>query len=425
MGFDYNPNLLYYAAQNGKKTYGLYSVDLAAKQRGKLAMANADFDLIGLPDAGFPERGVLVMDRFQRQLAGVRFDGSVSTTAWVKPEWQQMQAGFENSFPGVGVRIVDWDQEGRRLVVMTEGTTDPGAVFIYDAGKKQLLEFFRRAPWTEASHTHRSLPFTCAAADGTPISGVITVPRQPRLKPVPMVIFCPDLPWQRVGSDFQAEVQALAEMGFVVVRLNGRGAWGFGVDQRRPLRTGYDLVQVEDILTAVAHLAKAFPVNPDRVALLGRGHGGFIALRALQDHPGKFRGAIALDAPVNLRDWFASQHWDGGSVQPALTLSWFGDAGRLQADPLAGHPEAMAKPILMLNYPGPRGGQRTMSFASAHQFADRVRERGTPVEFAELTNDYMNGLPQARAAVFDRIEEFLNLHIYDFNVKLHEIQVVK
>jgi pimeloyl-ACP methyl ester carboxylesterase len=425
LGFDDNPDLLYFATNAGRNTYGIYSVDLTTRTRGRLAMANPNFDLVAVPESGFPERRTLVRDHFRHQLAGVRFEGSTSTTVWVKPEWQELQAGFEKSFPGQAVTIVDWDEAGRRLVIMTESAADAGAFYVYDQEKNKLIELMRRAPWVDANRAPRALPFDCPTPDGGRISGVVTVPRQPRLRPVPMVVFCPDLPWQRVGSDFQAEVQALAEMGFVVVRLNGRGAWGFGVDQRRPLQTGYDLVQVEDIVTAVAHLAKVFPVNPDRVALLGRGHGGFIALRALQDHPDKFRGAIALDAPVSLSDWFAQQRWGEGAVQPALTLGAFGDETRLRANPLAGHPESVVKPILLLNYPGPVAGQRPPSFSAAKLFTDQVREHGTNVVFGELSSDFMDGLPRARAQVFDRIEEFLNLHIYDFNVKVHESQVVK
>jgi hypothetical protein len=79
----------------------------------------------------------------------------------------------------------------------------------------------------------------------------------------------------------------------------------------------------------------------------------------------------------------------------------------------------------MLNYPGPRVGERRPAYSAAAQFAKKVQAQGTKLEFGDLKTDYMNGLPVGRAAVFDRIEEFLNLHIYDFSVKVHETQVIK
>jgi len=425
LGFDENPDVLYYATNSGRDTFGIYSYDFAAKKRGSLAMENPAYDLIGPPSNGFPDQRSLVFDRFQHKLVGIRYENALRTTAWTQPQWQAMQAEFEKMFPGRSVEISDWDEAGKHFIVTTEGPADPGAFFIYDREKNKLLEFVRRAPWIDAHHAHVTLPFSYITKDGARVSGLATVPQQPRLKPIPMVVLCPDFPWQRVHTDFQSDVQALADMGFVVVQLNGRGAWGLGLKQRQSLTAGYDLVQVEDVVTTVTSLGQIFNVNVRRVALMGRGHGGFIALRTLQTYPDKFRCAIALDAPVNLADWLAEQKWTDDDVQPHLTRVWLGDATRLKAAPLTGHPESLTKPVLMLNYPGLDGAPRSSAYVAARNFAGNVKRHGTIAEFDDLQTDYMNGLPAARAAVFDRIEEFLNTHVYDFNVKVHDLKVIK
>jgi dipeptidyl aminopeptidase/acylaminoacyl peptidase len=425
LGFDENPNVLYYATNRGRDTYAIYNYDLAAKKSGGLAMENPAYDLIGPPGGGFPDQSTLVFDRYQHQLVGVRYDNALRTTAWFRPEWKALQGQFEKMFPGRSVQISDWDEAGKRFIVSTEGPADPGAFFVFDREKTRLSEFVRRAPWIDANHAHVTLPFSYATPDGARISGLVTVPQQPRLKPIPMVVLCPDVPWQRVRSGFQSEVQALADMGFVVVQMNGRGAWGLGLKQRQSLTAGYDLVQVEDLANTIANLQKIFNVNGKRVALMGHGHGGFIALRALQTYPEKFRCAIALDAPVNLGDWLAEQKWTDDDVLPQLTRAWLGDAARLKAAPLTSHPETVTKPILMLNYPGLDGAPRRLSYTAARRFAGNVRDHGAKVDFGDLSTDYVNGLPAARAAVFDQIEAFLNLNVYDFNVKLDELKVIK
>jgi dipeptidyl aminopeptidase/acylaminoacyl peptidase len=425
LGFAEDPNLLYYASNLGRDTYGIYSYNLATKQRGPLTMENERFDLIAPPDGGFPDPGNLVFDRFTHDFAGVRYNRALRTAAWTDPTRRDIQATLEQLFPGRSVDLIEWDRAGRRYLFSTQGPTDAGAFFVFDLETKRATQVVRRAPALDSDHTYPTLPFAYTARDGTRITGLVTVPKQPRLTPVPAVILCPDEPWLRVSPDFQPEVQALTEMGFVVVQLNGRGAWGQGIKQRSSLTAGYDLVQVADIGESIGQLEKLFKINVHRIALLGRGHGGFIALRALQTYPEKFRCAVALDAPIDLGSWLTEQAWDNLAVQPQLTRVWLGDDARLKAAPLANHPEGITKPVLMLNYSGAEGELRLSSFVAARSFAHAVRSHGTVVEFDGLPTDYVKGLPGARAAVFDHIEAFLNTHVYDFRVKLEELQVVK
>ncbi|HWA24037.1 MAG TPA: prolyl oligopeptidase family serine peptidase [Lacunisphaera sp.] len=424
LGFDEDPDILYYAANLGRDTFGLYSLNLATKQHGKITLENPGFDLVAAPVAGFGNGDALVFDRYTRKLTGVRYQATLRTTAWLRPEWQQVQADLEKTLPGSCVDLLDWDEAGRRILVSTEGPADPGGFYIYDRETRELREFVRRAPWIDARHNHASLPFGFTTTAGVHLSGLVTVPSHPKMKPIPMVILCPDQPWLRVTPDFQTEVNALAGMGFVVVQLNGRGAWGFGRKQRHSLTAGYDLVQVEDIATTVATLQQLFNVNPKRVALLGRGHGGFIALRALQSHPELFRCAIALESPTDLGDWLSKMEWNDENVFPHLTKAWLGDANRFKAAPLVRQPEAVTKPVLLLSYPGAPGDARRPLYLANRRFAEDVRRGGTVAELAELPIDYVRGLPAARAQVFDRIEAFLNEHVYDYKVKLRDLKIL-
>ncbi len=424
LGFDEDPSVLYYASNLGRDTYGLYSLNLATKQRGSLTLENPAFDLIGAPEAGFTAQDTLVFDRFTHKLAGVRFQANYRTAAWLRPEWQAVQAELEKTLPGRSVELIDWDENARRFLVTTEGPADPGAFYVYERDTKKLMEFVRRAPWVDANHAHTTIPFGFALQDGTRLTGFITAPSQPRMKPIPMIVLCPEEPWARVTPAFQRDVHALAGMGFAVVQFNGRGAWGLGRKQREALIAGYDLVQIEDLATVVTAISQRFQVNPKRVALMGRGHGGFIALRAVQAFPELFRCAVALEPPVDVGDWLAQQRWNDDDVQPQLTRSWLGDEARLKAAPLTREPEKITKPILVLSYPGPDGAPRRPLYLAARRFAGAVAGHGVTAEFTDLHQDYVQGLPAARAEVFDRIEAFLNEHIYDYKVKMGDLQIL-
>jgi pimeloyl-ACP methyl ester carboxylesterase len=423
LGFDTTGDVLFYATNRGRNTFAIHSRNLTTGQSGQIKFENPNFDLIGAPADAFPP-DTLVFDPHTQELAGVRFDSAMRTTAWLRPEWRETQLQLEKLLPGTAVDIVDWDTTGRRFIVATQGPADAGAFYVYDREKSKLSQFARRAPWLDAKNTFATLPFFFNRTDGTRITGLVTVPTTPRVKPYPMVIVCPDTPWQRVSSSFRTEIHALASMGFAVVQINGRGAWGLGLQHRAALKSGYDLVQIDDILTTIGELEARFQVNPNRVALFGRGHGGFIALRALQDHPQRFRCAVAIDAPIDLRDWLREQYWSEGAALPQLVRSAFGDDARLDAAPLKRHPEKIKKPALLLSFPGREGEERRPQYLATRAFVAAANNHAE-VEFANLSTDYARGLPRARAGSFAKVEEFLNLHIYSYQVKPGEIREVK
>lgn len=425
LGFAEDPDILYFASNVGRDTHGIYSLNLRTGERGALTMENPGWDLMGAPGNPFPGDS-LVFDRFSHELAGVRYQANRRTAAWIKPELIAVQAELEKALPGHSVEILEWDESGNRFLAVSDGPADPGAFHVYDRRTHRLMEYARRAPWVDEHHVYSTLPFGFTLANGTRLTGFVTIPSEPRMKPIPMILICPETPWARATPDYNREVHALAGMGFVVAQLNGRGAWGTGREQRQAITTGYDLVQVEDIVSAVDALTLRFQINPKRVALLGRGHGGFIALRAVQDHPEKFRCAIAMEPPVDLARWLADLEWnDRENVFAQLTKAWIGDAARLKAAPLVSAPEKITKPVLLFSYPRPDSHALRPAYLWTRNFARAVRRAGGTVEFSDLHHDYVQGLPGARAEVFDRIEEFLNLNIYDFRVKLEELKVVQ
>ncbi|HYC70390.1 MAG TPA: prolyl oligopeptidase family serine peptidase [Opitutaceae bacterium] len=219
------------------------------------------------------------------------------------------------------------------------------------------------------------------------------------------------------AARFQPEVQALAEMGFAIVQMDPPGAWGRGVRRRESIRAGYDEAQVEEIGRIVDELARSFAIDPRRVALLGTGHGGYVALRALATEPGRFRCAVALEPPVDLARAAAGET-DARAVASHLVRSYYGPREALAARPLRAVADRITQPVLVLSYPGPDGAPRRESFVAARGFAQAVRRPGVEARFLELSKEFAAGLPGAKAATYQEIESFLNSHLYDFTVKV-------
>jgi dipeptidyl aminopeptidase/acylaminoacyl peptidase len=491
LGFDASGNLLYFASNTGRDTFGIYALDLTTGKKAATTIENPALDLWE-PVAGvYPdlkaawfsesatagteqvdisaastgeetdeaaqedpirapaERGateiedranrsrvataieparntddrILVFDRFTDKVVGLRVGGPRPTTQWFRPELNEAQALLEDRFRGQTVEIREWDSGYNALLVSVSGPTYAGAHFVFNRTARSAFEFSARAPWLAPLVSKQMLGFGFNSPQGVAISGMITVPRAPRVKPIPAIILTPRVPWQSFEPVFRAEVHALAEMGFAVIEYSGRGAWGRGRALRERLSEGYEDAQVEDLLATVDYVAKHFAIAEKRLAVAGIDHGGHVALRALELAPERFRCAVAINAPVNIRTWLGEMEWSGASAAAQLVSPAFGDIERQKTAPLVRDLEMIQRPALMFNFRGPFGATATNNYTAAKQFALSVNRRVEATEIVDLPEDYMNGLPKARAEVFARIEEFLNANVYDYTVKAGELQV--
>lgn len=367
----------------------------------------------------------LVYDRYSHDIIGIRYEGKSHTVLWFKPEVKEVQDEIERMFPGCSVDVQEWDSTATRFLVRTRGQIDSGAFYIFDKSKQKLAQFVERAPWLNREKLQQTSDFTFKTADGRTISGCLTYPRTARSVPVPIVVLCQSIPWERIHADFRPDLHALAEMGFAIVQVNARGCWGFGTKNRNEIGSGFEEAQVADICSAIDNLSRRFAINPRRVAIFGKNLGGYVALRALQIAPSRFKCAVAVDAEVDLQSWIEQTHWQNGDAGPALASAFFGNAEKLKETPLIKQAEKIVAPILVCNYRGVGGGQETTTHLNARRLVSSVSSNNPTSELFELTDDYVANLPRAKAEVFRKIEDFLNINIYDYKVKMGELKILK
>ncbi|MFT3781336.1 MAG: prolyl oligopeptidase family serine peptidase [Nibricoccus sp.] len=374
---------------------------------------------------GSTEDRILVFDRFNKKLCGLRYEGATYTCSWFPPELQSAQKLLEARFPARSVDILEWDQALQRFLVRVRGNVDPGAFFVFDTSKNRLALFAQRNPTLAAKKVHEITMFSFLDSKGRTVTGTFTFPSTARLMPVPVVAFCSSYPWERVHADYQPELQAFANMGLAVIQVNNRGAWGFGVKHREAVRPGYEDSQLEDIIAAIDFLAKRVAINPKRVALVGKNHGGYVAIRGLQLYPQRFRGAVAVDAMLDPAGWLKENRWTNAETGPALVQAFLGDPQRLAENPILRQAEMITKPVLLLNYNGSGDSIEKSAYSEAKRLTQSLRQRQIMSELYALSDDYVAGMPKAKAEVFQHIENFLNTYIYDFSAKAGDLKVIK
>lgn len=446
LGFDVNPNILYYASNVGRDTYGVYALDLSTRQRTDLAIEEPHVDLVGLEPV--EASSALVFDEGTGRLAGVRAVGLAPFTRWVDRDLAQVQVELNRKFPQRTVEILQWSDERSRFLIRISGGIEPGRYHVYQRPEKILVELLRRAPWLRNADLHAGAAFEFDSPRGVHLTGHLTLPRKPRLNPPPLLIDFSDGLMGRPLADFDPDAQAFAEMGFIVARVNHRGGEGFGAKHRSALHQGIDRVPVDDALAVIEWIASRHGIDRRRIATVGRGLGGYLALRALQLEPDAFRCAVAIEAPLDPRAWLEPPIEDMGPgasespldqgpgsslmrLGPAPPIDFLKEAQRaylargkhrLLELSVGREVERLTKPVMLVVDPGK--SDRTIE-AQNSDLRAKLRRLGRAPEFVELGSGYAENIPAARARLLRQIEEFFNLNLYDYKVKIGPAQEVK
>ncbi len=113
---------------------------------------------------------------------------------------------------------------------------------------------------------------------------------------VPGVIYMPDGPLTTRRGEFQLEEQALASSAMTVLTPVIHGATGFGAAVENDLRDfAHTELESSDIAEAGRALGREESVDATRLALVGHGFGGTLALVTAGARPGIYSMIVAID----------------------------------------------------------------------------------------------------------------------------------
>ncbi|MEK1941209.1 MAG: S9 family peptidase [Pseudomonas sp.] len=207
--------------------------------------------------------------------------------------------------------------------------------------------------------------------------GFFYAPTQPSAvsEQPPLVVFLHGGPTSACYPVFDPRIQFWTARGFAVADLNYRGSSNFGRAYRQRLEGQWGVIDVEDAVAVVAHLAEAGRIDPQRAFIRGGSAGGYTALCALAFHA-VFRGGASLygvSDPLALRrvtHKFEGDYLDWLIGDPDL------DADRYKARTPLLHADKISAPVIF--FQGGRDAvvlpEQTASMVAA------LQAQGVPVE---------------------------------------------
>ena len=227
---------------------------------------------------------------------------------------EKLQQKFADLFP----EIIEASRDPHRWVVRLHNSRVPGVYVLFDSTTGEAVPIM---------HSHggelserRLAPseyFAFARRNGAKMTARLWRPAE--IARPPLVVLTPDfMPGPPVADTYDAHTQALVELGFAVIRVNVRGTWGFGTAMRATPDGDVAQTLTEDLEDAVKALADKSIVDGKRVAIMGAGMSGMLALLVAK-HSHSFAAVVGLNVPARVTRNDLMQFSDSGGVNTLST----------------------------------------------------------------------------------------------------------
>ncbi len=300
---------------------------------------------------------------------------------------------------------------GHRLGFTFESGWQPPEAYVYDVRRGLIRRWTRGTPGSRATAAPvagRLIHYpTWDRVDGhwRMLSAYVYLPPGPGPAPVLIVLHA------GAAGQFRPRWRPFLQfvtndLGYAVIAPNVRGSSGYG----RAFRALADGTHRTDALRDIGALMVWIGLQPGfdvrRIAVMGRGYGGWLAVNALALFDGHLLGAIDIDGIANLADYVAH----GPKSQRQFRAARFGDpqdpqtAEFLRRISPIGNVRRIVRPVLIVQ--GLAGGGARA--ADARQLAYLLRFYGDRVELLTAANASSDFTPRAdRLAYRAAIAQFL------------------
>ena len=198
--------------------------------------------------------------------------------------------------------------------------------------------------------------------------------------------------------------QWLADQGFIVVAIDGRGTPGRGRDWERAIAGHFGSVPLDDQVEALKLLGAKHPeMDLDRVGITGWSFGGYMAALAVLRRPDVFKAAVA-GAPVT--DWM-----DYDTCYTERYLGVPGDGRYPDAykeGSLLTYADQLSRPLLLIH----GTADDNVYFRHSLKLEEAFFRAGKEAEFLPLNSfTHMVPDPVVRTRLEERIARFFQQHL--------------
>jgi dipeptidyl aminopeptidase/acylaminoacyl peptidase len=393
LGFDLDPNILYYTAYQGDKK-ALFKINLA-EQKSELVFADPDYDV----------EGSLIYSTKTRGVIGIRHGNSPNGRIYWDDATKKFQDALNNALPGMDNYLVDFSADENIYLLYSENDFTPGMYFIGNRKAASLDFLFEQYPGLtpEVLSDHKLVSYT--ARDGTAIEGYLTLPKGVD-KPIATILHPHGGPGAREMDGFDYWTSFFSNQGYAVFRPNFRGSSGYGYKFAQSQMKGWGLTMQDDLTDATHWLIDEKIADPKRICIVGASYGGYAAAMAAVKTPDLFKCAISFAGVSDLKKLVNNSRRYTNSKFVKNQIG--SDSDDLEARSPYFQAAKIKTPLLLLH----GEDDRVVDVEQSRRFAEELEDLAKPVTYIEYANgDHYLSIQRNRHQVFEVMGEFLRTNL--------------
>jgi dipeptidyl aminopeptidase/acylaminoacyl peptidase len=374
---------------NGREA--LYRLSLDGSLKEQLVLSRPDVDVDDVVRIGRSRRPV-----------GATFASQKREIVYFDPELNQLGAALGRSLPKLPlVEFLDSSSDESKLLLRASSDVDPGRIFLFDKGKRQLSEIMLVRPELENKALATVKPVNYAAADGTQIPAYLTLPPTGPQKNLPAIVMPHGGPSARDEWGFDWLAQFYAASGYAVIQPNYRGSSGYGDDWYE--KNGFQSwsTAIGDVADAGRWLVSQGIADPKKLAIVGWSYGGYAALQSAVAYPNLFKAVVAI-APVTDLEALKDE-WRGWSNH-AIEAKFIGQGAHVREGSPAQNAARIVAPVMLFH----GTHDRNVDVKQSERMASKLEAAGKQVELVTYP-DLDHSLPDSkvRADMLRKSDQFL------------------
>jgi dipeptidyl aminopeptidase/acylaminoacyl peptidase len=341
----------------------------------------------GTPAPFFPDVDIerLYIDQQSGQILGFQAKGGKGEPRLFNPAHQDAIAKIRRAFAKYEMQFIDFTPDLKRAVVRISGNGDSGSWFIVDIATLRAQAIGYERDEILPSQVGAISIVDYKAADGTALSGILTLPPGREAKGLPVVMLPHGGPHAQDRAEFDWWAQAFASRGYAVFQPNFRGSTNRDDAFRRAGYGEWGGKMQSDVSDGLAALAAKGVVDPKRACIAGASYGGYAALAGVTLQQGLHRCAVSVNGVSDLGDLY-QEDYRGSGEAPVSKRALLEQLGPRHIWPSRSPRRQAAKadaPVLLIH-----GKDDTVvPYSHTSRMADALKDAGKPVEVVTLAGE--------------------------------------